>query len=185
MSMRSVRRYAAASEAARFTAVVVLPTPLFWFAMVRMRLMDPTSISGGSPSFVSFDKRYPSVFCRPGGRSGVNLPDPSDTCSTWNTWRRRGRDVPRGTRPTAGCFRPNETADRGDASGPLHAHLRPLAGTWPRAATRGEVGSARLWMRLRTAPGRSHAMPRELLERARYRERQVAIARAERESGSS
>src|SRR6266568_7751567 len=33
--MRSVRRSAAASEAARFTAVVVFPTPPFWFAMVR------------------------------------------------------------------------------------------------------------------------------------------------------
>ena len=36
--MRRVRRSAAASEAARLTAVVVLPTPPFWFAMVRMRL---------------------------------------------------------------------------------------------------------------------------------------------------
>ena len=63
--MRSVRRSAAASEAARFTAVVVLPTPPFWFAMVRMRLMDLTSISGGRPPFIPFDKRYPSDFFRP------------------------------------------------------------------------------------------------------------------------
>src|SRR5947208_366660 len=36
-SMSSVLRSAAASEAARFTAVVVLPTPPFWFAIAITR----------------------------------------------------------------------------------------------------------------------------------------------------
>ena len=48
-SMRSVRRSLAAREAARLTAVVVLPTPPFWFAMQTMRLIDSGSIVGGSP----------------------------------------------------------------------------------------------------------------------------------------
>src|SRR5713226_3948620 len=38
-SMSSVFRSAAASEAARFTAVVVLPTPPFWFAIAITRDM--------------------------------------------------------------------------------------------------------------------------------------------------
>ena len=37
-STSSTRRWVAASEAARFTAVVVLPTPPFWFATAMMRL---------------------------------------------------------------------------------------------------------------------------------------------------
>ncbi len=37
--MSSTRRFVAASEAARFTAVVVLPTPPFWFAMAMTRFM--------------------------------------------------------------------------------------------------------------------------------------------------
>ena len=39
MSMSSTRRRVAANEAARFTAVVVLPTPPFWFATAMMRFM--------------------------------------------------------------------------------------------------------------------------------------------------
>src|SRR5512144_736315 len=39
MSTSSVRRSAAARDAARFTAVVVFPTPPFWFAIVMMRGM--------------------------------------------------------------------------------------------------------------------------------------------------
>src|SRR5690606_31436547 len=35
-SMRRVRRSAAAKDAARFTAVVVFPTPPFWFEMERI-----------------------------------------------------------------------------------------------------------------------------------------------------
>ncbi len=38
-SMSSTRRCVAASEAARLTAVVVLPTPPFWLAMAMMRFM--------------------------------------------------------------------------------------------------------------------------------------------------
>ena len=38
-SISSTRRRVAASEAARFTAVVVLPTPPFWFAMAMTRFM--------------------------------------------------------------------------------------------------------------------------------------------------
>ena len=41
MSMSSTRRRVAANEAARFTAVVVLPTPPFWFATAMMRFMRP------------------------------------------------------------------------------------------------------------------------------------------------
>ena len=37
--MSSTRRRVAASEAARLTAVVVLPTPPFWFAMAMTRFM--------------------------------------------------------------------------------------------------------------------------------------------------
>ena len=37
--MSSTRRRVAANEAARFTAVVVLPTPPFWFATAMMRFM--------------------------------------------------------------------------------------------------------------------------------------------------
>ena len=39
MSMSSTRRRVAANDAARFTAVVVLPTPPFWFATAMMRFM--------------------------------------------------------------------------------------------------------------------------------------------------
>src|SRR5689334_1027561 len=39
MSISSTRRRVAANEAARFTAVVVLPTPPFWFATAMMRFM--------------------------------------------------------------------------------------------------------------------------------------------------
>src|SRR5881394_3715843 len=38
-STRSTRRWVAASDAARLTAVVVLPTPPFWFAMAMTRFM--------------------------------------------------------------------------------------------------------------------------------------------------
>src|SRR5580658_683083 len=38
-STSKTRRLVAASEAARFTAVVVLPTPPFWFAMAMTRFM--------------------------------------------------------------------------------------------------------------------------------------------------
>src|SRR5437588_2977317 len=38
-SMRSTRRWVAASDAARLTAVVVLPTPPFWFALAMTRFM--------------------------------------------------------------------------------------------------------------------------------------------------
>src|SRR5580704_15750864 len=38
-SISSTRRRVAASEAARFTEVVVLPTPPFWFAMAMTRFM--------------------------------------------------------------------------------------------------------------------------------------------------
>src|SRR5262245_5993752 len=38
-SMRSTRRCIAAIEAARFTAVVVLPTPPFWFATAMIRFI--------------------------------------------------------------------------------------------------------------------------------------------------
>jgi hypothetical protein len=34
-----MRRFVSASAAARLTAVVVLPTPPFWFAMAMMRVM--------------------------------------------------------------------------------------------------------------------------------------------------
>src|SRR5262245_44232352 len=40
-SISSTRRCVAASEAARFTAVVVLPTPPFWFATAMMRFIMP------------------------------------------------------------------------------------------------------------------------------------------------
>ena len=39
MSISSTRRRVAANEAARFTAVVVLPTPPFWFATAMIRFM--------------------------------------------------------------------------------------------------------------------------------------------------
>ena len=39
MSISSTLRRVAANEAARFTAVVVLPTPPFWFATAMMRFM--------------------------------------------------------------------------------------------------------------------------------------------------
>jgi hypothetical protein len=39
-STSSTRRFAAASAAARFTAVVVLPTPPFWLATAMMRAMS-------------------------------------------------------------------------------------------------------------------------------------------------
>ena len=39
MSMSSTRRRVAANDAARFTAVVVLPTPPFWFATAMIRFM--------------------------------------------------------------------------------------------------------------------------------------------------
>ena len=39
MSTRRVERSAIASAAARLTAVVVLPTPPFWFAMAMIRPM--------------------------------------------------------------------------------------------------------------------------------------------------
>ena len=38
-SISSTRRCVAASEAARFTAVVVLPTPPFWLAIAMTRFM--------------------------------------------------------------------------------------------------------------------------------------------------
>src|ERR1700737_2913710 len=41
-STTSTRFSEAASEAARFTAVVVLPTPPFWFATARIRAMAPS-----------------------------------------------------------------------------------------------------------------------------------------------
>jgi hypothetical protein len=37
--MSSTRRFIAHKLAARFTAVVVLPTPPFWFATAMMRVM--------------------------------------------------------------------------------------------------------------------------------------------------
>ena len=37
--MSSTRRWLAASEAARLTAVVVLPTPPFWFATAMIRII--------------------------------------------------------------------------------------------------------------------------------------------------
>ena len=42
--MRSTRRLVAASEAERLTAVVVLPTPPFWFvtAMIRFIRSNPS-----------------------------------------------------------------------------------------------------------------------------------------------
>src|SRR5690606_2353674 len=40
-STSSVFRSAMASEAARFTAVVVLPTPPFWLAIAMILAMDP------------------------------------------------------------------------------------------------------------------------------------------------
>src|SRR5688572_13008583 len=40
-SMSSVRRLVAAREAARLTAVVVFPTPPFWFAMAITRFIAP------------------------------------------------------------------------------------------------------------------------------------------------
>src|ERR1700694_516446 len=42
-STTSTRFSEAASEAARFTAVVVLPTPPFWFATARIRAMAPSA----------------------------------------------------------------------------------------------------------------------------------------------
>src|SRR6185437_10485849 len=39
-STSSTRRFAAASAAARFTLVVVLPTPPFWLATARMRAIS-------------------------------------------------------------------------------------------------------------------------------------------------
>ena len=39
MSINNTRRRVAANEAARFTAVVVLPTPPFWFATAMIRFM--------------------------------------------------------------------------------------------------------------------------------------------------
>jgi len=86
--MRSVRRSEAASEAARFTAVVVFPTPPFWFAMVRIRLMTSSSF-----------KAWPLARGRPlrGGNLNERMPDPPDNlfhveqdrgptrCSTWNS----------------------------------------------------------------------------------------------------
>jgi hypothetical protein len=47
--MRSVGRSEAARDAARFTAVVVLPTPPFWFATARIQLRDPRELSLRSP----------------------------------------------------------------------------------------------------------------------------------------
>ena len=40
LSISSTRRWVAASEAARFTAVVVLPTPPFWLATAMTRFME-------------------------------------------------------------------------------------------------------------------------------------------------
>src|SRR5512142_1185373 len=39
-STSRMRRFVSASAAARLTAVVVLPTPPFWFAMAMMRVMN-------------------------------------------------------------------------------------------------------------------------------------------------
>ena len=47
-STRSVRRSAAARLAARFTAVVVLPTPPFWLAMAMMVARLADGMGGGA-----------------------------------------------------------------------------------------------------------------------------------------
>src|ERR1700691_5247002 len=45
--MSRTRRRVAASDAARFTAVVVLPTPPFWFAMAMTRFMPTVYCTAG------------------------------------------------------------------------------------------------------------------------------------------
>jgi hypothetical protein len=54
----------AANEAARFTAVVVLPTPPFWFATAMMRFMVGRSypLAGGFPARIS--ARAPTCLTR-------------------------------------------------------------------------------------------------------------------------
>ena len=85
-STRSVRRSAAASEAARLTAVVVLPTPPFWFAMVRMR----PCIGGGSSRSALVRSSTPPRPCPqmdPEPFQGGAWPHPGPPCRTWNPSR--------------------------------------------------------------------------------------------------
>src|SRR6185503_17988750 len=76
LSMSRVRRSEAASEAERFMAVVVLPTPPFWFAMDMTR--DIASGTGG------------------------NLSGFGEACNTFHVEHPEGmwKSVPRGTSAT-------------------------------------------------------------------------------------
>src|ERR1700733_3597865 len=56
-SMSSTRRRVAASDAARLTAVVVLPTPPFWFAMAMTRFMGGQCTAPPRPRPVVADRR--------------------------------------------------------------------------------------------------------------------------------
>src|ERR1700737_1186535 len=76
-STTSTRFSEAASEAARFTAVVVLPTPPFWFATARIRAMAPSGAvregaavtrarAGDQPAPDQLDRATPSTILRRG-----------------------------------------------------------------------------------------------------------------------
>ena len=90
-STSSVRRSEAASEAARFTAVVVLPTPPFWFATVRIRLDGPCSGGGAAPDQLVVQGESLGRSPADGGRRVRKMPDTPDRCSTWNRWPVPGR----------------------------------------------------------------------------------------------
>src|SRR6202048_4284947 len=76
-STTSTRFSEAASEAARFTAVVVLSTPPFWFATARIRAMAPSGAvregaavtrarAGDQPALDQLDQATPSTILRRG-----------------------------------------------------------------------------------------------------------------------
>src|SRR5580658_4121037 len=56
MSMSNTRRRVAASDAARLTAVVVLPTPPFWFAMAMTRFIGRQCTALSRPELSSGDQ---------------------------------------------------------------------------------------------------------------------------------
>src|SRR5262245_59970868 len=82
MSTSRVRRSATASDAARLTAVVVLPTPPFWF--VTAMILDKIHTWGGWNVWAE----YTGIFWLNQNNSVlVALSDVHDDpeCSTWNT----------------------------------------------------------------------------------------------------
>src|SRR2546422_4120019 len=75
-STSSTRRSETASDAARLTAVVVFPTPPFWFAIARTSAISPSHRTAGrSPQYHAIPKRRKDAFHVERAGSGFPLED--------------------------------------------------------------------------------------------------------------